>query len=77
MAKPIIVITLDNNLIEEVGQMIEQRANDVINGEYFVFVIYGEKTGIQVFYEKDFNQVKYEELKAIIEKEVFNATNKI
>jgi hypothetical protein len=77
MAKPILVVTIPQTPTQEYLQGFSQDVTQRIANEYHVLVIVGDVTKVEVFYEKDFNQVKYEELKAIIEKEVLNATNKV
>jgi hypothetical protein len=76
MAKPIIVVTLRDIPSQELHSQIKDNIKRTINDEYYVFLIFGSETKFEVFYEKDFNEGKYEELKAIIEKEVINAPNK-
>lgn len=79
MAKPIVFIQLSDQEIDSFGKQLqlESLANalEEIKKEYFVLLSDsggGDNTKIQVFYEKDFDEVKYEELKSIIE----NSTKK-
>ena len=73
MAKPILVLTLKEHADYEAVEHAKNYLDRLLQGEYFNLVLLGKETKIEVFYEKDFNEVKYEELKAIIEKEVANA----
>jgi hypothetical protein len=78
MSKPICVIKVDTNRIyfgssissiSDVQRIVEERLND-----YHVLVIpfnqpadeYYEPMQIQVFYEKDFTEIQYQELKELI-----------
>lgn len=74
MAKPILVINVcvdgisrnkAENIIMGVSKVIsESNAND----DYYTFVlpVHGD-SHVQVFYDKDFNKVQYDELKIMIE----------
>lgn len=77
MAKPIVVLTLNISPDYTAFEHAKKYLDNLLGDEYYNLVLAGNETKIQVFYEKDFNQVKYEELKRIIEKEVANETNKV
>lgn len=83
MAKPIVFIQLSDQEIDSMGKQlqVESLANALkeIKKEYFVLLSDsggGDNNKMQVFYEKDFNDVKYEELKSIIENATKNNINK-
>lgn len=81
MAKPICLIKIDfQSLMEVNSRMIDRKeiqdgmANHLGN-EYYVIVLpqYDkphEPIDISVFYEKDFTEIQYNELKEIIEKHI-------
>lgn len=69
MAKPIFTIgvpSLDGNL--ELDDEILNNIFNTIKEDYWVFIhpTTGDDCVFNVYYEKDFNEVKYEELKQII-----------
>jgi len=69
--KPIVLASLNKLLsiaeINEITALIERIG---MNNDYYFLTIFDanqkENIKFQVFYEKDFNKVKYEELKKII-----------
>ncbi len=74
MASPILVVNYcindlsDEMIINNLKSLQRVIENSGANDEYHVFVLpVTSDSHIQVFYEKDFNTVKYEELKNIIE----------
>jgi hypothetical protein len=83
MAKPICVIKLDLQHkpfldLAEIQELLEARFTD-----YHVLVVpfaqpedeHYEPYQVQVFYEKDFDEVKYEELKKIVSDAVLSKKN--
>lgn len=73
MSKPIVVIKMpqyaSNN---DINSLAEQFRLGTIQQDYHI-IMFGTKLNdidVQVYYEKDFNKVKFEELKDIIEKSV-------
>lgn len=71
MAKPIVLITIprSENLSKEQLVSIAPNVQTQLQNEYYVLVTTDNITEIkfQVLYEKDFTEVNFEELKAIIE----------
>lgn len=80
MAKPICLVKVDNHKanflgIYEIQQLLDNRLND-----YHVLVVpfeqpedeYDEPIQVQVFYEKDFTEIQYDELKKIISETLLN-----
>ena len=70
-AKPIALIKMPKNVTHEEINYARKALRDQLKDDYHVLVINDESSDIfdmQVFYEKDFTEVKYKELKAIIEK---------
>ncbi len=70
MVKPIFIVILpfDNNLTSNELELMKYRVEAQIN-DYHVLIIQSSDTktiDFKVFYEKDFNEVRYEELKEII-----------
>jgi len=73
MAKPILVVNycIDGLSQEQVVRNFKELRNVVensgINDDYFTFFLpVKTDSHIQVFYEKDFDEVKYDELKEMI-----------
>ena len=77
MSKPILIVRVPTGicLSKESLISIQAQVSEQVNNEYYVFVLSApdlktdsERTEVkfEVFYEKDFNEVKYEELKEII-----------
>lgn len=68
-AKPIFIVKLPDAPSIELQQSINDKLANKMP-DYHVLVISGEThlqtVDFQVFYEKDFNEIKYEELKQII-----------
>ena len=71
-AKPIFIVSIPsknaNEYVAELTEILNKRLND-----YHVLVVQYDEIDFpefKVFYEKDFNKVKYEELKAIVSKYV-------
>lgn len=65
--KPIFIVKTPSMLTMEVTDKIKHGLKDQLDG-YYVIIVQGD-TGefeFECFYEKDFNHVKYEELKQII-----------
>ena len=73
MAKPILVIKLcvgglpKPKAIEELHKINRSIQDQSIDEEYHVFIlpVHGD-SDVEVFYEKDFDEVKYEEIKKMI-----------
>lgn len=85
MAKPICVLSVDGSVIEPSGdtEKIWRSCSELTESlskkmeDYHVFVIpilyhedYVPPMDFKVFYEKDFTEIQYEELKTIIESNV-------
>jgi len=71
-AKPIILIRIPNVSVKKL-QSINKSISDDIRKEYFVFVVNStivNDLSFEIFYEKDFNEVKYKELKQLLSKEL-------
>ena len=69
MAKPILVITIQSGESEQSASAIQKIVKKTVDNEYHVIVVsvdIEQAPKFEVFYEKDFNEVKYEELKSII-----------
>ena len=69
MPKPIVVITLPYGVSQCQRAEFSKHCDHVgITNEYWVLAFHGDTDTpqIQVFYEKDFNQVKYDELCELI-----------
>ena len=72
--KPIFLVGLqrqDDDFVSKVEQKllnVHRSIEKAVNGEYHILVYETPLPDptFQVFYEKDFNEVKYEELKSII-----------
>jgi len=66
--KPIIAITIPHYMAQEGVDKISKSVKETVKEEYHVFIITNnsDEINFQVFYEKDFNEVKYKELKTII-----------
>jgi len=64
MAKPIIVIKAPNINMEQLAG-VNKSIGQNVRKDYYVFVINSNASdwAFECFYEKDFNEVKYEELK--------------
>lgn len=73
MAKPIIIIGVPNNLPHYEYEEVEESLG-VLKDEYYIIVYprNDTETTFEVFYEKDFNHVKFEELKEIIKSKIEN-----
>ena len=69
MTKPIFTVGLPNQATQEILKDVQSNLDGQFN-DYHVLVYshFGEDVKFDCFYEKDFNQVKYEELKAIVKK---------
>ena len=71
-AKPIFIVSIPSkNANEYVSELMKELEKRLI--DYHVLVVQYDEIDypeFQVFYEKDFNNVKYEELKAIVLKYV-------
>jgi hypothetical protein len=69
MPKPIFLIGVprEHNTANDL-RLIQNDISNTIKGEYYVLVYSHFKKEIEfkVFYEKDFDEVKYEELKQIV-----------
>lgn len=75
MAKPILVIGVPSKVSGEEFREVKNRLSEYkeLQEDYHVLIYTNhiiDETKFEVFYEKDFNEVKYKELKAIIEKAV-------
>lgn len=66
--KPIFIVELPTSVDQAHLVQIRDDFKDKMN-DYHVFIYVGksEEAEFQTFYEKDFNEVKYEELKQIVE----------
>ncbi len=67
MPKPILVITIPQIPTQEYLDQMNRDLRQGTENEYHVIIILGKEVNVEVFYEKDFNQVKFDELKQIIE----------
>lgn len=70
MPKPIIFLGIPEGPDFSISNFIEKSIGGKFRDEYH-FLIYKIKRDVpkmEVFYEKDFNEVRYEELKAIVKK---------
>ena len=65
--KPIVVIILKDILPTDTFNKIYKSVEGKLKDYHVLLIDGGEKTDVKVFYEKDFTEVKYEELKEIIE----------
>ena len=75
MPKPIVVITIPALTKEKGKEIYENKRILDLKEEYHVFILGcppapNKQVTWEVFYEKDFNEVKYEELKKIIKDKV-------
>ena len=77
MAKPILVINFCvdgmsvNKAKTKLSELYEFIGGSNINDEYHTFILpVKADSNIQVFYEKDFDEIHYEELKKIIEEKL-------
>ena len=65
--KPILIINLPNSMA---GEGFDDYCKGVVQSvpDYHIFFVVNEQQSVtfQCFYEKDFNHVKYEELKELI-----------
>ena len=69
MAKPILVITISKGESKQSATDIQRIVKKTVDNEYHVIVVsvdIEQAPKFEVFYEKDFNEVKYEEFKSII-----------
>jgi len=70
MAKPILIIGIGNPQVKSVTlNNVIKKVKEAVNDEYYVLVYTSrvlKDIKFEVFYEKDFNEVKYEELKQLI-----------
>ena len=70
-AKPIFIIGLPNELPEEGYTEFEKHISEKLNDYHvLIFTHSGDEIKFECFYEKDFNKVKYEELKEIIREQI-------
>jgi len=71
--KPILIINIPNSYTMQIVQQISVDATKDMS-EYHVLTIQQDVPLItfEVFYEKDFNKVKYEELKEIVKQNLTN-----
>ncbi len=70
MPKPILAITIPYAISKLHKTEIQKHLTEQgVDREYWCFILPADvqSSSIQVFFEKDFNQVKYDELKTIIE----------
>jgi hypothetical protein len=78
MAKPIFIIKLPEKSIDlgDVEKLITPIQRDLY--DYHVLCIFheGNNIEIEIFYEKDFNEVKFEELKEIVKENIYNHQKK-
>ena len=70
MAKPIFIINVPVGIGQAITKDIETAAAKKLGEEYHVLVVSttGSNITFEAFYEKNFNQVKYEELKEIVQR---------
>jgi len=77
---PIVIITLPHTTdITERSDKIHDALSPDFLKDYYVFVLSGDVKypNISVFYEKDFNQVKYDELKEIVETKMKSVSDEV
>lgn len=78
MAKPIFLIAVPyvsenfEQYIQNVQQKIQHVSEQLSDYHVLYYVHRGEELTFQTFYEKDFNQIKYEELKQMIQEKIEN-----
>ncbi len=67
MTKPIFIVGLPNEMTQEILQETKSKLDEKFK-DYHVLVHshFGKDVKFDCFYEKDFNEVKYEELKKIV-----------
>lgn len=72
--KPILVVGLPEDAPKEAIDLVGEKISSTIDEEYHVLVYISKKIdfSFQVFYEKDFDEVKYEELKQIVKDKINN-----
>lgn len=79
MAKPIVVVYMPENVSDRglksgwvlCGELSEQWNKEKPDYHWFVLLDYDtEKIYLQVFHEKDFTEIQYEELKQLIENQL-------
>lgn len=77
MAKPILVINYcvdgltTERMVRNIKELQETLRNTEIHEHYFVFMLpVKSDSHVQVFYDKDFNETQYEELKDMITKKI-------
>ena len=70
--KPIVTVSIPFMVGMEQQAKIAEDLNKMMGKDYYILVFIAAVTEprFQVFYEKDFNEVKYEELKEYIKKEM-------
>ena len=70
MVKPIAVIYIPQQIHRALAIKFQEDAAKSIGTEYWILFIptAGAEVRLEVFFEKDFNQVKFNELKAMIQK---------
>ena len=66
MAKPIFIVTVPESLKENFDSISHYLNNEIKDYHCITILSNVEDFKFQVFYEKDFNEVKYEELKQIV-----------
>jgi len=79
MAKPILVVNYcidglsQESSVRNLKALQEALKNSEIHDDYFVFMLpVKSDSHVQVFYDKDFDEIKYEDLKEIIIKKMGN-----
>lgn len=77
MAKPIMIINYcisgmsRTSAIDNLRELQEVLEDSNANDEYFTFILpVNADSHIQVFYEKDFDEIKYNDLKKMVEEKI-------
>jgi len=68
MAKPIFLVGLPTRGIDEgdIDYIHSKLNRELYDYHFLIYPYYGKNIKFECFYEKDFNEIKYEELKKII-----------
>jgi len=67
--KPICVVYIGKDVSQESADNFSKEINKAgISKEYWILFLSGEENKVEIFYEKNFNKVKFAELKKIISK---------
>jgi hypothetical protein len=69
-AKPIFIIRVPKRFLKDIAET-QNELQKTIGKDYYILILCDEfnsdKVEFECFHEKDFNEVKYEELKQIVE----------